>query len=139
MHARQFGIKVPPILFSSPESRVVNIRQCHCIRVELFESATWKWKLLDEVKLPHEESLHCMTKVSVNGSLHWLTWKRNVFVFNVKRESHCLFPLPLPTSEGNENKDVKLTEYKGKLTMTCIDRERNFMEVWIMKDHDRKQ
>jgi hypothetical protein len=26
----------------------------HCIRLELFESTTWKWKLLDEVRLPHE-------------------------------------------------------------------------------------
>jgi len=111
----------------------------HYIRVELFESATRKWKLLDEVKLPHEESLHRMTKVSVNGSLHWLTWKRNVFAFDVKRESHCLLPLPLPASEGNDNKDVRLTKYKGKLVMTCIDRERNFMEVWIMEDHDRKK
>jgi hypothetical protein len=48
----------------------------HCIRVELFELATWKWKLLDEVKLPYEESLRRMTKVSVNGSLHGLTWKK---------------------------------------------------------------
>jgi hypothetical protein len=50
-----------------------------------------------------------------------------------------LFPLPLPASEGNDNKDIKLTNYKGKLVMTCIDRERNFMEVWIMEDHDRKK
>jgi hypothetical protein len=92
----------------------------HYIRVELFKSATWKWKLLDEVKLPHEESLHRMTKVCVNGSLHWLTWKRNVFVFDVKKESHCLFPLPLLAFEGN---DVRITEYKGKLATTFIDRE----------------
>ena len=110
----------------------------HCIRVELFETTTWKWKLLDEVKLPYEESLRRMMKVSVNGSLHWLTWKRNVFAFDVKRESQCLFPLLLPISESNGNKDVRLTEYKGKLAMTWIDRESNFMEVWIMKDHDKK-
>jgi len=125
------------VRFSEPKFRSHReFYMYHCIRVELFESATWKWKLLDEVKLPHEESLHRMTKVSVNGSLHWLTWKRNVFAFDVKKESHCLFPLPLPASEGN---DVRLTEYKGKLAMTCIDRARNFMKVWIMKDHDRKQ
>jgi len=111
----------------------------HCIRVEFFESATWKWKLLDEVKLPHEESLHRMTKVSVNGLLHWLTWKKNVFVFEVKRESHCLFPLPSLAFEGNDNKDTRLTEYKGKFAMTWIDRESNLMEVWIMEDHDRKR
>jgi F-box interacting protein len=110
-----------------------------CIRVELFESTIWKWKLLDEVKLPHEESLHHMTKVSVNGSFHWLTWKGNIFAFDIKRESHCLFLLPLPASEGNDNKDIILTDYKGKLVMTCIDMEKNFMEVWIMEDHDRKQ
>jgi len=57
----------------------------HYIRVELLESTTWKWKLSDEVKLPHEESIHRMTKVFVNGSLHWLTWKKNVFAFDVKR------------------------------------------------------
>jgi hypothetical protein len=57
----------------------------------------------------------------------------------MKRKSHCLFPLPLPASKGNDNKDIKLVEYKRKLTITCIDRESNFMEVWIMKDHNIKQ
>jgi len=33
---------------------------------------------------------------------------------------------------------IRLVEYKGKLVMTWIDRESNFMEVWIMEDHDRK-
>jgi hypothetical protein len=80
-----------------------------------------------------------MTKVYVNDSLYWLTWKRNVIAFEVKRESHCLFPLPLLASEDNDNKDIRLTEYKGKLSMTCIDRESNFIEVWIMKDYDRKR
>uniref|UniRef100_B9IE04 F-box associated beta-propeller type 3 domain-containing protein n=1 Tax=Populus trichocarpa TaxID=3694 RepID=B9IE04_POPTR len=88
----------------------------HCIRVELFELATWKWKLLDEVKLPYEESLRRMTKVSVNGSLHGLTWKKD-----------------------SDNKDMELVEYKGKLVMTYIDKESNLMELWIMKDHNRKQ
>jgi hypothetical protein len=68
----------------------------------------------------------------------YLTWKRSVFTFDVKRESHCLFPYPLSASEGNDNKDIKLTKYKGKLAMTCIDKDNNFMEVWIMEDHDKK-
>ena len=49
-----------------------------------------------------------MSKVFMNGSLHWLTWKRNVFVFDVKRERYCLFALPLPVSEVNDNKDILL-------------------------------
>jgi hypothetical protein len=82
----------------------------HCIRVELFDLKTWRWKLLDEVKLPQEESLYCMTKVFINCSLHWLTWKRNIFVFDVKRESYCLFLLPPPVYERNDNKDIVLAE-----------------------------
>jgi len=56
----------------------------------------------------------------------------------VKRESHCLFPYPLSASEGNDNKDIRLTKYKGKLAMTCIDKDNNFMEVWIIEDHEKK-
>jgi hypothetical protein len=50
----------------------------HCIKAELFDSKNWRWKLLDEVKLPRDESLHRITKVSMNSSLHWLTWKEKL-------------------------------------------------------------
>jgi len=52
----------------------------------------------------------------------WLTWKKNVFAFDVKRESHCLFPLLILASKDNDNKDIGLVEYKKKLAMTCINR-----------------
>jgi F-box interacting protein len=140
MIERSKPLRYKIVRFSKPKFRShKEFYMYHCIRVELFESAIWKWKLLVEVLLPHEESLHCMTKVYVTDSLYWLTWKRNVIAFEVKRESHCLFPLPLLASEDNDNKDIRLTEYKGKLSMTCIDRESNFIEVWIMKDYDRKR
>jgi len=80
-----------------------------------------------------------MTKVSLNGSLHYLTWKINIFTFDVRRESYCMFSLPSPAYEGNNNKDIEIVEYEGKLVMTCIDRENNFMEVWIMKDYNGRQ
>ena len=50
-----------------------------------------------------------------------------------------MFPLPLLASKDSDNKDMELIEYKGKLVMTCIDKESNFMELWIIKDHNRKQ
>jgi hypothetical protein len=52
----------------------------------------------------------------------------------VKRESHCLFSLSLPVSD---NKDIGLIKYKGKLVMTYIDRESNFIEVWIITENNR--
>jgi hypothetical protein len=54
-------------------------------------------------------------------------------------ESHYLFPLPLLASEGNDNKEIRLVKYEEKLVMICIDRESNFMEVWIIEDHNEKQ
>jgi len=110
----------------------------HCIKAELFDSKNWRWKLLDEVKLLREESLHRITKVSMNSSLHWLTWMRNLFAFDVKKKSYCLFPLPPPVFESNNSKDIELVEYKKNVIMTCIDKKNNFMEVWIMEDYNGK-
>jgi hypothetical protein len=79
-----------------------------------------------------------MTKIYVNGSLNWLTWKRNIFAFDVKRESYYLFLLSSPVYKGSNNKDIELVKYKEKLVMTCIDRRNDFMKVWIMKSYNRK-
>lgn len=74
----------------------------------------------------------------MNGSFHWLTWKINIFVFYMKNESYCIFPFPLLIYEGNDSKYIDLVKYKGKLFMTCIDREDDFMEVCIMKSYNKK-
>jgi hypothetical protein len=59
------------VRFSKPKFRSQKeFYMYHCIRVHLFDSATWKWKLLDEAKLPQDESSRHMTNISVNGSLH---------------------------------------------------------------------
>ena len=79
--------------------------------------------------MPQDESICHMTKVSVNGSLHWFTWKRNIFSFEVKKESYCLFLLPPLVYKCNDSKDIGLTEYEGKLFIICIDRESGFMKV----------
>ena len=54
-------------------------------------------------------------------------------------KSHCLFPLPLPSFKGIDNKDIKLVKYKEKFAMTCINRESNFIEVWIIKSYNERQ
>ena len=84
---------------------------------------------MDEVKLPQEKFLCRMIKISMNGSLHWLTWKRNIFVFDVKIESYFFFPFVSPTFKGNDSKDIGLVEYKEKLVLTYIDRESDFMKI----------
>jgi len=54
----------------------------------------------------------------------------------VKRESYCLFPLLSPVFKGNDSKDIRLVKYEEKLAMICIDRENDFIEVWIMKSYN---
>ena len=76
-----------------------------------------------------KEALYCMAKIYVDGSLHWHTWKRNIFLFDVKRESYCLFPLPPQAFEGNDCKDIGLVEYEGKLVMSYIDKKSDFIKV----------
>jgi hypothetical protein len=69
-----------------------------------------------------------------------------VFLFGLNQlhfsKLHPLFIFSLSVVEFiNQSFDLcdRLTEYKGKLAMTCIDRESNLVEVWIMEDHDRKR
>jgi len=50
----------------------------------------------------------------VNGSLHWLIWKRYIFVFDVKMKSYSLLPMPLPVFKENDNKDIGLVKYEKK-------------------------
>jgi len=130
------------VRFSEPKTRYQDkeFYRYHCVRCELFDSKTWKWKQLEEVKLPQTELLSRNTNVSVNGSLHWLTWKRNdIFAFHVNKESYSMFSLPLPVSEDNKSKDIALVRYKGKLAITSIGREDSFMELWVMENYDRKE
>ena len=79
--------------------------------------------------MPQEKFLCRMIKISMNGSLHWLTWKRNIFVFDVKIESYFFFPFVSPAFKGNDSKDIGLVEYKEKLVLTYIDRESDFMKI----------
>jgi len=53
-----------------------------------------------------------------------------------KRESYCLLPLPPPASKGNDSYDIGLVEYEGKLVMTYINKESDFMKVWTMKSYN---
>ncbi|KAB5519322.1 hypothetical protein DKX38_023641 [Salix brachista] len=110
------------------------------VRCELFDSKTWAWKQLDEVKLPNHESFSHKPAVSVSGSLHWLTWVKNsIFAFHVNKESYSMFSLPLSDSEDNKGKDIELVEYMGKLAITCIGKDESSMELWVMENYGKTE
>ena len=49
--------------------------------------------------------------------------KEKIFVFNMIIKSHCLFPFPILVYRCNDDKDIRLAEYKEKLIMTHFDKE----------------
>jgi phosphopantetheine adenylyltransferase len=77
-----------------------------------------------------------MIEVSINGSLHWLTWKRNIFTSDVKKWELLFVSTFFTTSKSNDINDIRLVEYKEKLNITCIDKESDFKKVWIMKSYN---
>ncbi|CAK7325447.1 unnamed protein product [Dovyalis caffra] len=111
----------------------------YCHRCELFDSKTWTWKQLEEVKMPKHESLYPKSIVSVSGSLHWLTWVKNIFAFHVNEESYSMFSLPLPVSEDDNGTDIALVEYEGKLAVTYAGTKESSMELWVMENYEKKE
>ncbi|KAG5237750.1 F-box protein [Salix suchowensis] len=126
------------VRFSKPRFRCHDkefYRYCR-FRCELFDSKTWMWRQLDEVKLPNHGSFSRKPAVSVSGSLHWLTYvQNNIFAFHVNKESYSLFSLPLSDSEDDKGKDIALVEYMGKLAITCIGKDKSYMELWVMENY----
>jgi len=128
--------------FSQPKTRCHDKEffQYYWVRCELFDSKTWTWKQLDEVKLQNHESLSRKPAVSVSGSLHWLTWvENNIFAFHVSKESYSMFSLPLSVSHDNKGKDIELVEYMGKLAVTCIGKDESSMELWVMENYGKTE
>lgn len=110
----------------------------HCIRCELFDSNTWRWKELEEVKLS-QKSHFIIQQRYLCSSLHWLIWKRNIFVFDVKMKSYSLLQMPPSVSKDNDKKDIELVEYEKKFVITCMDEINDFMEVWVLEDYNRNK
>ncbi|KAB5538963.1 hypothetical protein DKX38_016496 [Salix brachista] len=126
------------VRFSQPRFRCHDkeFYRYYRVRCELFDSKTWMWRQLDEVKLPNHGSFSRKPAVSVSGSLHWLTYvENNIFAFHVNKESYSMFSIPLSDSEDDKGKDIELVEYMGKLAITCIGKDKSYMELWVMKNY----
>ncbi|KAK9274932.1 hypothetical protein L1049_022187 [Liquidambar formosana] len=105
-------------------------KKCYDYRCEIFDSKIWAWKQSKEVGLQcallgHEPA------VLASGAIHWLTTDDHVFAFDPEEERWSMFPLPRPIHEK------KLVEYKGKLALINMTRDKN-MELWVMKDYGNR-
>ncbi|GMN53035.1 hypothetical protein TIFTF001_022175 [Ficus carica] len=107
------------------------------IRCEIFDSTTWKWKLLPEnyIKLPFCESLATHEpSVSASGFFYCPTTRRRLIAFDWEKETWEVFGLPQPFCE---DRSVQLVEYEGRLGLIRTARS-ECMEVWAMKNYRKK-
>jgi len=100
---------------------------------------------------PHDNEFYIWGKVSTRGVPYsndksireWFTslvylekkhiciWCENEELFLVSTFSTSLW--------GNDSKDIGLVKYEGKLVMMCIDRESDFIKVWIIEKYNKRQ
>ena len=120
------------VRFSEPKFTVIRDNSCYSLWCEIFDSATWAWKKLeDTVRFPEYEFLRLEPAVSVCGSFYWLMTNNQVFAFHEDAESWTIFDIPKSLCKRNYFSYMKLVDYQGNLGMVCkgID----FIQLWVME------
>ncbi|KAJ8750958.1 hypothetical protein K2173_016139 [Erythroxylum novogranatense] len=115
------------VLRSNPlRYKIVRFSEHKC---EVFDSDTWAWKELEDVKLQHGEILAFRPPVPARGSLHWVTTGNNVLGFDPNKETHTIFSLP---EDSDCHESEELVPYEGKLGF-IRNRKDSCMELWVME------
>ena len=120
------------VRFSEPKFSGIRDNSCYSLWCEIFDSATWAWKKLeDTVRFPEYEFLRLEPAVSVCGSFYWLMTNNQVFAFHEDAESWTIFDIPKSLCKRNYFSYMKLVDYQGNLGMVCkgID----FIQLWVME------
>lgn len=123
------------VRFSEPKFSGIRDNSCYSLWCEIFDSATWAWKKLeDRVRFPEYEFLRLEPAVSVCGSFYWLMTNNQVFAFHEDTESWTI--LDIPKSLCKNFIYMKLVEYQGNLGMVCKDID--FIQLWVMETKTMK-
>ncbi|KAL1226108.1 hypothetical protein V5N11_010432 [Cardamine amara subsp. amara] len=96
---------------------------------EVFDSDTFMWKRIKNMRLPKTDGLIRPKPVEAYGCLHWQTWNNNVVRFCPKTEVWSNFPLP------NLGEFPALVNYEGKLGV--VRRWIDYSEtnrLWVLKN-----
>ncbi|KAJ8750836.1 hypothetical protein K2173_016017 [Erythroxylum novogranatense] len=118
--------KFPSLFFKNKEAY-------YFLRCEVFDSDTWAWKELEDVKLQYGEFLAFRPPVPARGSLHWVTTGNNVLGFDPNNETHTIFSLPEAIIEDSDSQESEeLVPYEGKLGF-IRNRKDSCMELWVME------
>ncbi|XP_026409371.1 uncharacterized protein LOC113304458 [Papaver somniferum] len=100
---------------------------------ELFDSVTWAWK-----RLPNLKSLSGLVDrfgaVLINGCLHWMNNRRQTHVFSIEQEKwNAIIHLPPDIVESELDIRYLLILVDGKIGVLISNRE--WTEVWVLENY----
>lgn len=124
------------VRFSEPKLRCVKYKSkwYNNVRCEIFDSETWAWRQLDNIRLPCGVLL-TGTKpgVSASGKVNWLLTNNQIFAFDLGKESFEIITLPSPISEYSNN-SIQIVEYEGRLGLICVEKDEECTELWVVDE-----
>ncbi|XP_059636166.1 F-box protein At5g49610-like [Cornus florida] len=110
---------------------------------EVFDSQTWRWKELQDIRLPN--GVLIMTRESpvvLRGAIHWRTTNNSVLKFFINEEIYTTFSLPKPICDDDDDclyRHKKLVEYKGQLGFICEFPPNAELGLWVLKNGEKKK
>lgn len=101
-------------------------------RSEIFDSKTWRWRRMQDLKLPSSEIISDRSpSICIGNSIYCLTSEGNVLTFSEHDESFHTFSLPEHVRSSYQSK--RLVEYEGRLGFTVFTDDYS-LELWLIKD-----
>ncbi|KAI3879483.1 hypothetical protein MKX03_014103, partial [Papaver bracteatum] len=98
---------------------------------ELFDSVTWAWK-----RLPDLKSLSGLVDgaVQINGCLHWMNNRRQIHVFSIEQEKwNAIIQLPPDIIESLLHITYLLILIDGKIGVLICNWE--WTELWVLENY----
>ncbi|KAI3897071.1 hypothetical protein MKW92_004042 [Papaver armeniacum] len=106
------------------------ILEYHC---EMFDSVTWVWKRLPDVKTSGC-LVHSFGGVYINGCLHWINNRRQIYVLSIEQEKwDAVVHLP-PDIECELNFRPLLILIDGKIGV-LLSSIKEWTELWVLENY----
>ncbi|CAA7051466.1 unnamed protein product [Microthlaspi erraticum] len=120
------------ILRLSPMKYVprINNRNHRTFACEVFDSGSFSWKRIKNLRIPRNDGLALTEPVEAAGFFHWLSWEEKVIRFCLQTESWSFFQTP------KFGISPKLVRYEGKLGVIRSwfkDTGEKFYRLWVLE------
>ncbi|KAI3879463.1 hypothetical protein MKX03_014083 [Papaver bracteatum] len=114
--------------------RLSNVRDAveeyHC---EIFDSVTWAWKRSADVET-NGSLVHTFGGVYINGCLHWINYRREIYVFSIEQEKwNAIIRLPPDIVESELHFRYLLILIDGKIGVLISSKE--WTELWVLENY----